>query len=265
MSSPTVMQRLGSTASKYVQGLKALPVHEDEIQGLRANAQNVADASKPPATLPARVGGAEMLHPHAKYGDKPGEKRLDSEGNVIPAYDCGGDVKVMSPMMYDEGGDVGIEAGRKASAQGDATVQSLLDSPDEVTAPVNQGTAAPMDFSGMAKLGQGIADMKRPADNATAPQYMQPTNAQLYPNAPTAPQNAVVPGYDTGGDVSIDGALPTYDKGGPVDVNDGQHQLAIQGKLQAIGAKDLRVNGRRNLLAGNIHDRDRAVLRVGGP
>ena len=49
----------------------------------------------------------------------------------------------------------------------------------------------------------------------------------VYKRQPVAPQNAVIPGYDTGGDVSIDGALPTYDKGGPVDVNDGQHQLAI--------------------------------------
>jgi len=187
------MQRLGNTASKYAKGMKSLAPGEDEAAGIKATQQNVNEATQPPATPPARIGGTEMLHPGAKYGSRPGEKRLDSQGNIIP--------------VMDEGGDVGIDAGRKASAQGDATVQGLLDSPDEVTAPVNSGTAAPAaaDFSGMAKLGQGIADMKRPADNATAPQYMQPTNAQLYPNAPVAPQNAVIPGYDTGGDVALNG------------------------------------------------------------
>jgi hypothetical protein len=92
------------------------------MAGLRANAQNVHDATQPVAVLPARVGGTEMLHPHAKFGDKPGEKRLDSQGNVLPIMDCGGnvgfpvmdsggDVQVQAPMMYDSGGKVNIHDG----------------------------------------------------------------------------------------------------------------------------------------------------------
>jgi hypothetical protein len=156
----------------------------------------------------------------------------------IKTYDQGG-------VVGEDENDVGISAGRAASAQGDKVIQGLLDSPDEVTAPVNQGTAAPMDFSGMAKLGQGIADMKRPVDNATAPQYMQPTNAQLYPNAPTAPANLVAPGSlgDQGGLVTKMGVIPmqriqsgmrrVMDDGGTVQptpeeaLMDGQHVPAI--------------------------------------
>jgi hypothetical protein len=166
----------------------------------------------------------------AKYGDRPGEKRLDSQGNSIPvpSYDKGGDVRIMSPMMYDEGGDVGIDAGRRAQSKGDADIQTLLNSPDAAPA-ANSGTAAPasMDLSG---LGKAIGAMRQPGDQAKAPEWM-PATAQSTPDMAAPSMSALgqqnqqpgLPVLDCGGDVK----MHVYDDGGPVDVNDGQHQIAI--------------------------------------
>lgn len=305
MSSPSVMKRLGDSASKYVSGLKSLAPGDSEVAGLKATQQNVDEASKVlhpdpaiPAAAAASKSGSDLIHPMAKYGDRSGEKRLDSQGNVIPvpAYDKGGDVRIMSPMMYDqggdvkaspvtmgvsgkapttlpnstqdkhtnvsgnapttlpiggktmrdkndveseikpapmaplydEGGDVGIDAGRRAQSQGDADVQALLNSPDAAPT-ANSGTAAPakMDLSG---LGKAIGQMRQPGDQAQAPEWM-PATAQSTPDMAAPSMSALgqqnqqpgLPVLDCGGDVK----MQVYDDGGPVDVNDGQHQIAV--------------------------------------
>jgi hypothetical protein len=42
-----------------------------------------------PAPTSAAPSKGDRVNPSAKYGDRPGEKRLDSEGNVIPKYHKG--------------------------------------------------------------------------------------------------------------------------------------------------------------------------------
>jgi hypothetical protein len=91
------LKKLGDKASNTASALKSLAPGDSEAAGLRAAQQNVDDAAAymkpaPVAAAPAQKEVPNLLHPLAKYGDKPGEKRLDSEGNVIPSYDLGGDV-----------------------------------------------------------------------------------------------------------------------------------------------------------------------------
>src|ERR1039458_6610519 len=85
------------TLKKYGDALKSIPPGESEAAGLKATQQNVDDATAKPTALPPRdstVYPQDKVNPMARYGDRPGEKKLDSEGNVIPVYDQGGDVDV---------------------------------------------------------------------------------------------------------------------------------------------------------------------------
>src|ERR1039458_9717593 len=85
MSNPSVLHKLGDTASKYAAGIKSIPPGTSEAEGLKATQQNVDDATAKPTAAPAQKEVPNLIHPLAKYGDRPGEKRLDSEGNVIPS------------------------------------------------------------------------------------------------------------------------------------------------------------------------------------
>jgi len=244
---------MGTKATDYMHGLKALTPDASDIAGLRESQKNVANntpTTPPPApATPATVYPQDKLHPseNYKYGNQGGQKRLDMEGNIIPvpAYDSGRDVRVISPMIYDEGGEVdpAIAAGRAGQAQGNSMVQSLMAEPD-VQAPDQAALNMPKPVKPAAKLAAkpapasgsvgGVRDQQ-----LDAPQYMQPTNDQLHPVDVAAPSqmtvmtgqpasalpqmNDAVPVMDCGGNVGIQ----AYDDGGPVNVNDGQHQLAI--------------------------------------
>src|ERR1039458_1901789 len=73
------------TLKKYGDALKSIPPGTSEAEGLKATQQNVDDATAKPTAAPAQKDVPNLLHPLAKYGDRPGEQRLDSEGNVIPS------------------------------------------------------------------------------------------------------------------------------------------------------------------------------------
>lgn len=127
MSTQPLLRKLGDTAHRYAEGFKSLTPSDSDVAGLRAVQQNVEQSTRKPAPAAERVGGEELLHPLARYGDRPGEKRLDSEGNVIPVptkLPIGG--KTMrdrndvtpsigpSPLapLYDQGGDVDVNDGQ---------------------------------------------------------------------------------------------------------------------------------------------------------
>jgi len=98
MSSPTIFKQLGSKAKDYWAGVKALPVSDTDIQGLKESAQNVSgtaptEKKQEPAPSPA----ANKDNPLTRYGSRPGEVRynVDKSGEITPepVYDGGGDVK----------------------------------------------------------------------------------------------------------------------------------------------------------------------------
>ncbi len=200
MGTPTVMKRLGDKASGFASALKSLPPGESEFQGIRATQQNVDDAAIQPAQAAKEQPVAQQpMNAMARYGDRPGEARLDVdiEGNVVhhqgmkpmaqttPAHTENAPAPVAKPGLkpipsslsqpmpvYDNGGDV-----------------KVLEKP---TMTVNAGPAKPEEY--MSKYGEAPAVANRP--EASKP------------------------------DAGMK-KLPLYDKGGDVDVNDGQHQVAV--------------------------------------
>jgi len=96
MSTPTIMQRIGKAGKDYVSGLKQIPLNESEFSGLRdraAQSRAVRELNAAPI-LPAPYVPAAMdkVNPMAKFGSRPGEKRLDYALKPMPVYDMGGDV-----------------------------------------------------------------------------------------------------------------------------------------------------------------------------
>lgn len=102
MSSPTILQRLGTKAKDTMSTLKSLPPSDSEAQGI-AESQKQVDALGAPvksaALVPAPVTPApteaEKASPLTRYGSRPGEKRLDTSYLNKPIYDEGGEVKVL--------------------------------------------------------------------------------------------------------------------------------------------------------------------------
>lgn len=89
MSSPTILKRLGDKADNFASSLKSLPPGESEFQGLRATQNNVDDAANGMQAQPMEqaqpAAQAQPMNAMARYGDRPGEARLDVdiEGNVV--------------------------------------------------------------------------------------------------------------------------------------------------------------------------------------
>ena len=127
MATPTIMQRLGKKASDYWNEIKSIPPSESELQGLREIQKNVEQ--EPPARgisnaqpeLTEKEAGAggtstdhspvEMVHPGAKYGSRPGEQRLDNEGNVVKPQ-MPQVIPTFSAPIYDDGGNVDVNDGK---------------------------------------------------------------------------------------------------------------------------------------------------------
>ncbi len=107
MASTSVLQNLGKKAKDYVAGLKALPVGESDIQGLKEAAQNVSTpAAAAPATAPVHVPtAAEKNNPLTRYGSRPEEKRIDVSDMVksLPSYGEGGYVPEDQVAVVHEG------------------------------------------------------------------------------------------------------------------------------------------------------------------
>jgi hypothetical protein len=89
------LSKLGDKVSKTWSAIKSLPPSESEFQGIKETQQNVDSSAKPAPSAPAASTGTadvDKVNPLAKYGDRPGEKRLNAVGDEIPSYDEGGDV-----------------------------------------------------------------------------------------------------------------------------------------------------------------------------
>lgn len=111
MATPSILKKIGDTTSHYWEGLKSLPPGESEAAGLKEVGKNVGAVTAPTSTpaasspVPAVSSAKDKVAPLAKYGSHPerGEKRLDSEGNVIPSYQSGGDVPTDQVAEVHEG------------------------------------------------------------------------------------------------------------------------------------------------------------------
>lgn len=133
MATPSIMRRLGDTAKKYS------PFPDDnEFESLKETQKNVDQAVAPkaeekPAEKPA-VG--ESLNRGEKYGDRPGEKRIDTSEMTKP---------LGSLPVYDEGGDVDVNDGKHQVA--------ILQNGEKVLTPeeaqqYDEQQGAPADFGG---------------------------------------------------------------------------------------------------------------------
>ena len=90
-----ILKKLGDKASDTWKAIKSLPPSDSEVQGLKEVQNNVDSATKAAPAAPAATSGTsdvDKINPLAKYGDRPGEKRLNAVGDEIPSYDEGGDV-----------------------------------------------------------------------------------------------------------------------------------------------------------------------------
>ena len=93
MATPSLVRRIGDKAKDYISGIRALPIEDSDIAGLKANAQNVSgSAIAKPSAAPTQDTTApqDKVNPNARYGDRPGEMRPDQV--LAPLYDDGGDV-----------------------------------------------------------------------------------------------------------------------------------------------------------------------------
>src|ERR1035437_1100423 len=129
---PSITERIQSRANDILdQQSQAQQEAEENARAINAKKQSqdaaLGNPSDPAATqmkplAPSAPVAADRIHPGAAYGNRPGEKRLDPQGNVINpttpaglgaigpqrpvptalgnAYDCGG-------MVYDRGGIIG--------------------------------------------------------------------------------------------------------------------------------------------------------------
>jgi len=95
-----VLKKLGDKAKDVVSTLKSIPPSDNEAQALAEKNQQVDEVTSSPAEK-APEGVPDKVAPLAKYGDRPGEKRLDWALKPAPVYDNGGEVKV---PMHELGG-----------------------------------------------------------------------------------------------------------------------------------------------------------------
>src|ERR1700676_210468 len=187
MSSPSIMQRIGTKAKNYVDMAKSLPIDDSTIAGLKASAENVSGQAL--ANEPVKdttTTSPSAIRPMDRYGSRPGEVRLDSEGNVESQQPA---------KIYDDGGDIPMPNSNAA---------------------VNQSAV-----NGATKAIDALGKKKAPADS---PDVMYESQGALN-NIPQVTSSAApampVMGMPTGAN------LPVADQGMNVDVNDGQHQVAI--------------------------------------
>lgn len=102
-------------STMYNQG-RALAAPEDEEAKAFAEKQRMVDQySQKPETLAPRDFApveADKLHPGMRYGARPGEQRLDAEGNTVDVttpsgmHAMGPQLTVPKELTYDDGGDV---------------------------------------------------------------------------------------------------------------------------------------------------------------
>jgi hypothetical protein len=271
---PDKLKRVADETTK--QGRKVVAPQESEARALAEKNQQIDEyqnaygpilgtmgapkSSSGGASAPPKpIQEADKVLPSARYGRRPGEKRLDVSGMIRP---LGQDQPVervrMVPAaaaiklpLYDDGGPVDPNnLPQEAFDPSAANVvgQSAIDSAATAV------KAGPSLLTRVAKAGSQIEDpTKMPGQEANTRQY----------GVQGLDRNYMTPMYDDGGKVSMNNktrgfgsaripdhileripgtrqfkalnavpsarAVPLYDDGGPVkdDPNDGHHQMAI--------------------------------------
>jgi len=197
MDGPVPVMDMGGDV---IAAAKSLPLDDSTLAGLKAKAANVRDyeASQQSPIVPAKdtsTKPSDLISPRAKYGSRPGEVRLDKDGNVIPAkiMDNGGDIDDSEMQMPSS-----TAAANSAAAAG--AVKAMT--PDKQAPDTSKGL-----------LNHFIGKQIPTDDRAVAG----------VPQISSGTSNAA-PAMPTMGGVSS-APVPVFDKG--VDVRDGQHVPAI--------------------------------------
>ena len=245
-----ILKKLGQAAKDVSSKLKSLPPGGSEEQGINEY-QKQADALKAQGNAkgtpePERIGTEPM--PMGRYGDRPGEKRIDTSemtrplGSAVPVYDNGGDVssnwgaQIHSAISgkpapkTEQGGSANWGAQIHDAIHGSDASGPAVAAPAMPVMPINTAAAPVFDEGGEVTAKSGGKSVEFPKEqhgDVTAKSGMTPI--PLPDNSVTAKSgNTSVP--LTKEDVTAKSGLHTislYDEGGDVDVNDGKHQMAI--------------------------------------
>ena len=244
---PSVLKKLGDKAEDVVSAVKTLPPNDSEAESIREKqaqidalaAQRAPEQQK--GMKPIVTTESDLVHP-APYGTRPGSGqvlyKVDPDGNITPlqvAPPAPATHQTAAPIaqpeqaprmkpiipeslktplpLYDKGGDVSMDAARRAQSAGDSYLNSFMSAPTEkTTAPATvQDTTGDSGAFGIAGFRQGARDREAGKE------------ARVTTDRGT---NVLKPSYMPGGGPIVE-APPIYDDGGEVNVNDGKHQLAI--------------------------------------
>lgn len=202
-------------------------------------------ASKPGLT-PVSTGAGDVMNPSAKYGDKPGEKRIDTTDMLKPlGRYAGGTARVpeTGPYILEEGEKV-VPADENPDNQPGAPVDfggPVLSNPDNVKPMLD--TDSPVEnprLSGGAKMSTQLAPVESPKMDTSNPhaadvqQYkMQTVNAPHTLTGST--KMAPVPGSEEQGPMPVAAEKPKEPKEPEVKAPDPFQIL----KLQAAAKGDL--------------------------
>ena len=81
------LKKIGNTASGVVSKLKSILPDENEQQALREKQQQIDSTLAPaqtPAMQPQEPSVKDKVNPLARYGSRPGEKRIDTSDMTKP-------------------------------------------------------------------------------------------------------------------------------------------------------------------------------------
>ena len=173
VENPGILSKLGSKAKGAVSALKSLPPNSSEAESLAEKQAQVDALAAQRAPVERQEGMRQIMpsdhvnDPNTEYGARPGSGQVlyhvDADGNLTPikvappapVQEARPVMRQMAPVQaeprmkpivpeslktplptYDNGGDVSVEAARKAQAEGDARINGLLaSSSPEMKAP----------------------------------------------------------------------------------------------------------------------------------
>lgn len=191
------------TTAENAKTVTTLP---DEQEALREKQQNVDEVTAPvkiSEDKPVAPVEADKINPQAKYGDKPGEQRIDVKdmmkplGSTAPVYDEGGEI----PSIPDT---AGLPAGRDEAAPS-------LDTP--------VGAPQQPQMNKLGAMDESESDPQAEKRKANARNIQNEDDSMdVSEGLPTMK----VPAFDEGGDVRM---KPLSENAPKVD--DGKHQMAV--------------------------------------
>jgi hypothetical protein len=245
---PSITDRIKSRAKDILaQGQQAKGEMDENAEALRAKNENInsvkaqGEAQNAPASTqmrPYAPVASDKINPSAEYGSRPGEQRLDPQGNVVQpttpaglgaigpqrpvptalgkAYDCGG-------MVYDEGGDVSIDHESSDPAKEAAYHQAASEVHAEEA---EKAKGAPADFGGPVIPNPKGIEVKGDTDQEKPDYKLQGAKMETE-NAPLkkAPMNTANP--------------PSFDSGNSMEREASTHPLGKINAPQSTQMKNL--------------------------